>query len=271
MNYRNVFVFFGLENPSKLSKYWICLHLLITSITYIFGILQPVNIPENFSMSYLVSLFVFTVTIISASVCLIETLRTSHIQVLLNKKLLDIDKMLWFLLRKEFSETTIKILMIHAAILTSCTLIFTTISIAMEVRGYFLFGVYFFWLNKLRTLQMILHLEGFYQKITFLNQCETFHEKATLSQVKRIYNLLIEINSLHNKCFECSLLSIVLCNTFDIITNVYWLILGFLGILHIKYCIVYTFTLLPLFIHAFSLSRLALVIRKEVSLIWNLF
>lgn len=263
MKYSNFFALFGFTTSYKYSKYIIAFHMLIIWTLYIGGCFSRVNLPAEYAMSYLVSLLVFITTIVSATVSLIETLRTSHFQELSHKKLLKIDEKLWFLLGKEFEERITEKFMLQTVVYATCIILFTTMSMVLGFEGYFIFDVYSACLIKVRTFQMILNLERFRQRIEFLNKCRGLQREVTVIQVKSIYNLLIDINSLYNKSFECSLLTIVFCYLFDAITNTYWLFLVFLGILPFENAIVYFTTLLPLAMQILSLSHLGHMINKE--------
>lgn len=257
---------------------WIVFHIylgfqiILMCVIYYVGVVSPWQHSDLHKTSYVLSLVVFTSTLLSANVSLIETLTTADKQDELQRKLDTLDDELFYFLKKEIRIKLRRIFKVQVLIYGICPIMHFTLITLGPFIGFHYFYLYPALLIKVRIFQITLWVDSLTQRIkVFNNKLSQSLNNRELLKAKRICNLFIDVNSLVLGCCEKSLLFITACHFLDFIFNAYWFLLSALHLFTWYFMPMCFVTALPLVMEFVTLSYMSQTLVNMVSSFLSVF
>lgn len=268
--YHIIYGAFGLTRSTskRFFHIYVAFQILLLCVLYCLGLVSPWQHADMHKTSYFLSLVVFTLTILSANVSLIETLKTDDKQEELYKKLDTLDGVLFHFLRKEVRIKLRRIFKAQALVYGICPvmhIIFITIG---PFQGFHYFYLYPALLIKVRIFQITLWVDSLAQRIKLFNNrlsAASSLSNRELLKAKKICSLFIDAKGLVVECCEKSLLFITVCYFLDFICNAYWFLLSALHLFTWYFMPMCFVTALPLVMEFVTLSYMSQALMNVVS------
>lgn len=267
-NLRNSFPFIGFlthKHPKRF-KFGILLQIGIVCLVFGVRIILPGEISENYKLSYYFSNMVLVLTVLSAIISLLESYRTIEKQKLLIRKMDDIDFYLGLIPRSQQWFLRRRMLIVYGSLSIVNTVAFLFIVHFGGFQGNSNFYIFPVSVLKLRIFQITVWLDELAIRMVLFNKKlqSTWHLRAFMN-IKKIYLIFLDINTLFHQCFECSLMFMIICFLMDYINSLYWSLLPLLGFLEYKYLVLCIPTVVTIGFQVCMMSRVCQFIDDEVS------
>lgn len=228
------FPFLGfISNKSKIKfKFGIIFQIFLIWFNFAIRLIIPWESSDLYKMSFYFTVFVFFFGSFSATIALIESFQTINIEIYLRKILFCIDLHLNNI--HEIDRVYFK-KKYYLLTLIICSVSYIVIATIGPFEGTYLYYMYPVSLIKLRIFQITLWIEKCFLRVERFRQklekpWQFRNKKAVLSNTKIVLLFLDLQTSLH-KCFESSLMFIIICFLLDFICSIYWFLLPFLKLL----------------------------------------
>lgn len=266
--FRNSFPYCGLVTHNQPKRFKVCIAFQIGLICFTFGtrIYIPGQLYDQYKLSYYFSNIVLSMTVLTAVIALLESYRTIEKHKLLIRNINDIDFYLNAIPRSQQRFLGRKILILYGAISIISTFVFVFIVIWDNFEGNFFYYIFPVSVVKLKVFQVTVWLDEFsWRMVRFNGKLQRAIHLRAFMNIKKIYLVLLDFNTLFHQCFECSLMFTIVCFSMDYINSLYWSLLPLLGFLQYKYVILCIPTAVTIVFQVSTLCRVCENIDKEVS------